>query len=69
MAVLGLLSIQAMERDLVDKGVWRLADSGAPTDGTSGTGVGFAGKGSTYTDTATGLIYVNTGTAASPVWS
>ncbi len=48
--------------------VWPIVDSGAPTNGTSGTGAGFAGIGSTYTDVVTGIIYVNIGTKASPTW-
>lgn len=49
--------------------IWQIADAGAPTDGTSGTGVNFAGRGSTYVNTTTGDKYINTGTKASPVWS
>lgn len=40
----------------------------APTDGTSGTGAGEAGKGSRYLDTTNGNAYQNIGTKASPVW-
>ncbi len=36
---------------------------GSPTSGTtSATGYGFAGKGSEYTDTNAGKLYINTGT-------
>ena len=49
--------------------IFDFVGSGAPTDGTSGTGVTNAGKGSSYYDTATGYVYINTGTKASPVWS
>ena len=42
--------------------------SGAPTDGTSGTGAGFASTGSVYTDVATGTAYRNVNTKASPTW-
>lgn len=52
------------ENDIFD-----FVGSGTPTDGTSGTGVNNAGKGSSYFDTATGYMYLNTGTKASPVWS
>jgi hypothetical protein len=47
-----------------------LEGSGAPTDGGSGTGVGFAAGGSIYIRNAAGNIaaYINTGTAASPAW-
>src|SRR5678809_1416486 len=59
----------AFWKDLANKEIFDVADSGAPTDGTSGTGAGLLGIGSTYTDTATGNKYVNTGTKASPVWT
>jgi len=49
-----------------------LAGSGAPVDYTDGdpaaTGEGVAAIGSFYTDTATGNLYVNTGTKAEPIW-
>ena len=40
-----------------------------PTNGTSGTMAGKAGKGSRCFVTTTGDEYVNTGTKASPTWS
>lgn len=43
--------------------------SGAPTDGTSGTGAGFAGPGSMYVNIANGKWYTNTNTKASPTWT
>jgi len=43
--------------------------SGAPTNGTSGTGAGIAGPGSQYTNTANGNTYINTNTKASPTWT
>jgi hypothetical protein len=46
-----------------------LLGSGAPTNGTSGTGAAVAGKGSIYIDYAAGAIYANTGTKASPTWT
>ncbi len=45
-----------------------LTGSGAPTDGTSGTGKGSAGPGSVYVDYAAGNWYLNKGTKASPSW-
>jgi hypothetical protein len=42
--------------------------TGAPTNGTSGTGAGFAGPGSLYVDVTNKAIYQNSGTKASPVW-
>lgn len=49
-------------------GVWLITNAGAPTDGASGTGQGFAGKGSLLVDVTNANLYQQTGTAASPVW-
>lgn len=46
-----------------------LVGSGAPTNGTSGTGVGDAGPGSTYWDYTNSQVYINTNTKASPTWT
>lgn len=62
-------NIWASLRDSADNGVWYLVGSGAPTNGTSGTGAGFSGKGSVYTDIATGNEYINVNTVASPTWA
>ena len=43
--------------------------AGAPTDGTSGTGVDLATPGSLYIDTTNGKLYINTNTAASPTYT
>lgn len=67
--MLTIANIQAALRDKANQDVWDLVGSGAPTSGTSGTGVHLAGPGSTYTDTASGLIYSNTNTKASPTWT
>jgi hypothetical protein len=40
--------------------------AGVPTNGT--TGANFAGKGSLYVNITTGILYINTGTLASPSW-
>lgn len=63
-----LKNIYAAFKERVQLAVYDIVDSGAPTNGTSGTGAGFAGIGSTYTDTVTGNCYINTGTKASPTW-
>lgn len=60
-------SIWGNLKDLANQDVWHLAGSGTPTNAV--TGAGLAGIGSTYTDTATGTIYRNTGTKASPTWT
>lgn len=56
-------------RILANNDVWQGADTGAPTSGTSGTGVGIAGSGSIYTRTSNGVRYANTNTKASPTWT
>jgi len=45
-----------------------LSVSGAPVDGTSGTGAGLAGPGSICLSTS-GQSYTNTNTKASPTWT
>lgn len=42
--------------------------AGAPTNGVSGSGAGFAEIGSIYCDRTNGKLYVNGGTKASPTW-
>lgn len=54
-------------KDLVNNYILTLQGSGAPTDGS--TGLYIAGYGSRYIDRATGNIYVNRGSQASPVWA
>lgn len=56
---------------LIDQpnGIWLITGSAAPTDGTSGTGAGFAGPGSLYIAYGTPKLSINTGTKASPVWT
>ncbi len=69
MAYRFIKNIWAGLRQLADLDVWHIAQAGAPTNGTSGTGVGFAGIGAQYTNTTNGAVYINTGTKASPTWS
>lgn len=45
------------------------AGAGAPTNGTSGTGVGKFDLGSMYQDSTNGNVWVNQGSKASPSWS
>ena len=54
--------------DLASK-VYVKVGTGAPTDGTSGTGYGVCGIGSLYIDSTNGKAYINTGTLASPTWT
>ena len=48
-----------------------LAGTGAPTNGTSGTGLNFAAAGSLYIrqSGSDSVLYINTNTAASPTWT
>jgi hypothetical protein len=62
-------NITSVMQQMARNNVWSVADSGAPVNGTSGTGVGMLGPGSVYTDLATGLSYVNIGTISSPIWA
>jgi len=45
------------------------AHAGAPSNGTSGTLHGIAKPGSLLCDTTNGVLYMNTGTKASPTWT
>lgn len=62
-------NMQANQRALADAGVMPLVFNGVPTSGTSGTFVGDANKGTLLIDTANGILYINTGTSASPTWT
>lgn len=62
-------NIQAYATNRGLKGIFDLVGAGAPTNGTSGTGVNAAGPGSTYFDYTNNIYYWNSGTAASPVWN
>ncbi len=54
---------------LISGGVYKITGSGAPSSGSYGTGYLKAGTGSEYTDSNAGIKYINTGTAASPLWT
>jgi hypothetical protein len=45
-----------------------LQNAGVPVDGVSGTGAGFAAKGSLCIDTTNADLYINANTSASPTW-
>lgn len=61
----------AMASGLVGRGAaYDFGGSGAPTNGSSGTGAGFAEVGSIYYDWTGGTgAWINVGTEAAPVWS
>lgn len=57
-------------RNIFGTDIWLdLVADGVPVDGVSGTGAGWADKGSTAVDATTGKWYANTGTKASPTWT
>lgn len=57
----------ALLKGLLLDGVNNISGAGAPTDGTTGV-YSRSGKGSLYYDITNGFVYINTGTAAAPVW-
>lgn len=61
-------NIWASLKDLASAGIFTVTGSGAPTSGTSGSGVNVTGPGSMYIDSATGFQYLNVGTLISPTW-
>lgn len=61
-------SIWGALNDRASNNVFDFVGSGAPVDGAAGTGVNIGGPGSTYTDLATGIRYVNFGLITSPAW-
>ena len=65
----------AVDEDFYNKAPLRLVrdvvvlvNDGAPTSGPTGTGAGTAGTGSLYVNTTSGVLYINTGSMASPSW-
>lgn len=68
-AHVGLDVFQVLNSILYGPGGTRvLSNAGVPTDGTSGTGAGVAGKGSICLDVTNGKAYLNGNTTASPTW-
>src|SRR5580765_1161909 len=61
-------SIWGQWKDLTDNGVLLTTLAGAPTDGTSGSGVGLLGPGSFLFNTVDKIVYINRGTLLSPTW-
>lgn len=54
---------------LITGGIYDIVMSGVPTSGVMGTGFRKAGPGSKVTDDSVGGLYINQGTAASPLWT
>ena len=66
----GYPALAILKADLrLSSDVCHLSGAGAPVNGVSGTGAGFAGPGSQYTDRSAATIYLNSGTKASPTWA
>jgi hypothetical protein len=63
------MSVWGMLTGLVKRSVIIIPVAGVPSDGTTGTGVGKAGKGSLAINYTSGLLYINSGTIASPTWT
>lgn len=63
------INMWAMLRMLINNNVPILTISGAPTNGASGSYQGQAGPGAILIDYTNGVVYVNSGTLASPTWS
>jgi hypothetical protein len=63
-------NIWAGLKQLTNVGIFpTIPGEGVPVNGPTGTGAKFGGKGQQYVNILTGIYYINTGTAASPVWS
>ena len=64
-------AVEAKAGVMFGDGLWLFSGSAAPTDGTSGTGAGWAGPGSIYVrgSTTNSKAYINTNTKASPTWT
>lgn len=60
---------QASLKSLAENGVINIAGAGAPTGGTSGTGVNICGPASIYFDKTNAQLYINTNTVLSPTWT
>lgn len=65
----GKLGIWAWLRSLGDNDCGILCTNDTPTNGTSGTGAGVAGKGCLLVNIGAGTLYQNTNTKASPTWT
>ena len=63
------INMWAWMKNLGEKNIGIFTNSGAPTNGTSGTGAGKLGPGAIIIDTVTGTWYFNGGTRLSPLWN
>jgi hypothetical protein len=64
-----MLAIQSELKQRANNQVRWISGLGPPTSGVTGTGVNDCGPGSFYTDITNALLYINTGTALSPLWT
>lgn len=64
-------AVEAKAGFMFGDGLWLITGSAAPTNGTSGTGAGYAAPGSLYVraSTTNSKMYINTNTTASPSWT
>jgi len=60
-------NVFALAKDALDNGIYNAVGSGAPTNAV--TGAGLCGPGSLYVDYTNAILYMNTGTQASPTWT
>lgn len=63
-----ILVNQFGEKTFNDMSGQLLSGTGAPVNGTSGTGVGVSPKGGLYVDNTNAVLYINTNTISSPTW-
>jgi hypothetical protein len=63
------INIWAMLRVLINNNLPFLTNAGAPTSGAAGTYFGQAGPGALLIDFTNAILYINTGTLASPTWT
>lgn len=64
-----MMNTQAMLNTLAFHNLLPTVFQGTPVNGASGTGVGELDKGALVIDVTNGLLYINTGTSASPTWT
>lgn len=61
-------NVQAWFRQLAENDVFHISGRGAPTSGSTGSGVNICGPQSTYRDVTNNILYLQVGTRAIPQW-